>query len=243
MSGWIPDAALMTPEPMPLAVLYEDADLLVVDKPAGMVVHPAYRHLSGTLLNGILWYGRAWPRGSRPSIVGRLDKMTSGIVVVAKRAAMHRELQRALGAPDASKEYLALVAGAVDVGRGAIDLPLRRDPANRTRVVVAADGARSMTRFTCAASGPSVSLLRCRLVTGRMHQIRAHLAARGWPIVGDPIYGPRAGTAPSFPRQALHAHRVALTHPVTGERLQMQAPVPEDMRALLSVCGLSVPER
>jgi 23S rRNA pseudouridine1911/1915/1917 synthase len=165
-----------------------------------------------------------------------------------------------------------VVAGTVDADRGVLDLPLRRDPADRRRMIVSLDGAPSVTRFSHVASGflPShgfgevtpgrasratadgrtqargcvpVSLLRCSLVTGRMHQIRAHLLARGWPIVGDPIYGPDGGDAPPFPRQALHACRVALTHPRTRERLQVEAPLPDDMRALLAASGLGVCER
>jgi 23S rRNA pseudouridine1911/1915/1917 synthase len=243
----------MAPEEMPVRVLYEDAHLLVVDKPAGMVVHPTHRHLAGTMMNALLWYARTWPPTSRPSIVGRLDKLTSGLVVVAKTAAIHAALQRAWASNQTEKDYLALVYGRVSSARGVIELGLRRDPSDRRRVVASETmGAPSITRFERAgrAAAPRVglSLLRCRLVTGRTHQIRVHLAAKGWPIVGDPVYGsPRwreiddallAAALQRFPRQALHACRVALVHPVSQRRLLVESPVPPDLAELIAMSGL-----
>jgi 23S rRNA pseudouridine1911/1915/1917 synthase len=253
----LPSAAprrAMAAENIGLSILYEDDHLLALDKPAGLVVHPTYTHPEGTVMNALLWHARRWPTTDRPSIVGRLDKLTSGIVVVAKTAAVHAALQRAMASSHAEKDYLAVVYGRVSVARGQIDLRLGRDRRDRRRVVASADvGAPSLTRFVrvarVAAPRAGLSLLRCRLATGRTHQIRVHLAARGWPIVGDPAYGePRwsqiidpalASALRSFPRQALHSWRVALTHPVTHERLQLEAPVPRDVDDLLTVSGLS----
>lgn len=247
------DRPAMAAEDVPVRVLYEDAHMLVVDKPAGIVVHPTYRHPAGTMMNALLYYARAWPSSSRPSIVGRLDRLTSGLVVVAKTAAIHAALQRAWSARPCEKDYLALVYGRVRPARGDIDLGLRRDPGDRRRVVASPTlGAPSVTRFErigrAAAPPVGLSLLRCRLVTGRTHQIRVHLSAKGWPIVGDPVYGsPRwreiadAGLAASlhaFPRQALHAWRLAVTHPITHDTLRVEAPVPADLAGLIAIAGL-----
>jgi 23S rRNA pseudouridine1911/1915/1917 synthase len=243
-------------EDVRLDVLYEDEYLLALDKPAGVVVHPAYKNLTGTLMNALVWRARDWPSPARPSIVGRLDKLTSGIVVVAKTAAAHSALQRALAAPDAEKDYLAVVYGRVNRAAGNITCRLSRDPGDRRRVVASSTvGAESLTRFVrlarVSAARAGLTLLRCRLVTGRTHQIRVHLAARGWPVVGDPIYGePRwstvsdtalAATLRTFPRQALHARRLALIHPLTQTRLQIEAPLPPDFATLLTQTGLSIP--
>jgi 23S rRNA pseudouridine1911/1915/1917 synthase len=236
-----------------LRILYEDAHLVAVDKPAGVVMHPTYKNAAGTLLNALLWHARDWPPPARPSLVGRLDKLTSGVVVVAKNAAIHAALQRAMASQDSEKDYLAVVYGRVNVARGRIDLRLAKDRVDQRRVVASATaGAASLTRFErlarVAAPAAGLSLLRCRLVTGRTHQIRVHLAARGWPVVGDPVYGePRwsavaepslAALLRAFPRQALHAWRVGITHPVTGARLMLDAPVPDDIEELLSAAHL-----
>jgi 23S rRNA pseudouridine1911/1915/1917 synthase len=244
-------------------VLYEDGHLLIVSKPAGLVVHPTYKNKTGTLLDILLADPDRWPADARPSIVGRLDKLTSGIVVVAKTAAMHAALQRAWASRDAEKDYLAVVYGRVSEPSGTIDLRLRHDPVDRRMMVVSNegeappllenDGMSSVTRFErlAAVDAPraGLSLLRCRLVTGRRHQIRVHLAARGWPIIGDPQYGePRwsqidedalAATLQAFPRQALHAWRVAFAHPITRERVAIEAPVPRDLVDLMEVIGFS----
>jgi 23S rRNA pseudouridine1911/1915/1917 synthase len=225
-----------------LDVLYEDDHLLVLDKPAGVVVHPTYRHAGGTLMNALLWHARTWSDGQRPSLVGRLDKLTSGILIVAKSAAIHAALQREMTSRRSEKDYLAIVHGRVNVARGAIDLRLAIDGNDRRRMVASVSGGvPSLTQFVRIARGAELSLLRCRLVTGRRHQIRVHLAARGWPIVGDATYTARSanGKPWTFPRQALHAWRVAFTHPVTGERVAMEAPVPSEMEALIVSAGLS----
>ncbi|MDH4067194.1 MAG: RluA family pseudouridine synthase, partial [Acidobacteriota bacterium] len=235
------------PEPMALDVLFEDAHLLAVAKPAGLVVHPSYKHASGTLFNGLLWRAASWPSGDAPALLTRLDKMTSGVLLVAKRRAVVVALQREMKAERIEKDYLAVVCGAPAPVRGTIDLALDRDPWDRRKVTVTdRGGQRAVTRYerlaTSAPHGQAlpVSLLRCRLVTGRMHQIRVHLAHRGWPLVGDPTYGPAVPPVP-FPRQALHAWRVVLTHPVTQEALTIVAPLPEDMQSLLASLGLTTP--
>jgi 23S rRNA pseudouridine1911/1915/1917 synthase len=234
----------MFAEDVALEVLYEDDDLLAVNKAAGVVVHPTYKNATGTLMDELFWHAREWPVSQRPSFVSRLDKFTSGLIVVAKTAASHAALQRAMAASDAEKDYLAVVHGQIPVAEGEIDLRLSHDPGDRRRMVASGSvGAASLTLFTTLARvdapDPGLSLLRCRLVTGRTHQIRVHLAARGWPLVGDPVYG--AASAPhAFPRQALHAWRVAFTHPATGHRLHLEAPVPQDMDGLLTASGLRV---
>jgi 23S rRNA pseudouridine1911/1915/1917 synthase len=251
----VPDPRIMTAEDVLLDVLYEDDHLLALDKPAGVVVHPGYRNTEGTVLNALLWHARAWPAPQRPSIVGRLDKLTSGIVVVAKTAASHAALQRTMASTDTEKDYLALVYGRVKAARGQIDLRLGRHPIDRRKVVASARvGAPSLTRFEriarAAAPRTGLALVRCRLTTGRMHQIRVHLAARGWPIVGDRVYGePRwsevvdaalAAALRTFPRQALHAWRLACVHPVTRERLFLEAPLPRDFKGLLTAANLRI---
>jgi len=202
-----------------LEILFEDEWLLAIDKPAGLVVHPTYKNADGTLLDEL----RARDPAARLSVVGRLDKLTSGIVVVAKSAAAHAALQRSW--PEAEKDYLAVVRGCVEPARGEIAVPLGTDPADRRRRIVRGDGAPSTTLFERIKYDPSSnrSLVRCRLVTGRRHQIRVHLASRGWPIVGDAVYGE---ALEGFPRHALHAWRVAVRHPETGERLSIAAPIP-----------------
>jgi 23S rRNA pseudouridine1911/1915/1917 synthase len=207
-----------------LEILFEDECLLAVNKPAGLVVHPAYRNLDGTLLDEL----RARDPLARLSLVGRLDKLTSGIVVLAKNAATHAAVQRSWHA--AEKDYLAVVSGCVDPPQGRIDLPLGTDPSDRRRRIVRPEGAASVTEFERLDYDASSrrSLLRCRLMTGRRHQIRVHLAARGWPIVGDAVYGEALD---GFARHALHAWRLALPHPAGGT-FTVSAPVPETFLSL-----------
>lgn len=252
-AGDATEPAAMVAEDSPVDVLYEDHDLLVVNKPAGVVVHPSYKNTTGTTLNFLLWHARGWPAGQRPSLVGRLDKGTSGILLVARTAAVHTALQRAMASSTAEKEYLAVVYGRVNVARGEIDLRLGHDPLDRRRMVASATrGAPSLTRFErvarVAAPRGGLSLVRCRLVTGRTHQIRVHLSARGWPLIGDLKYGePRwsqiadpslAATLRAFSRPALHASRLAFTHPVTRSRMVIEAPLPRDFQDLLDATGL-----
>ena len=216
---------------MPLPILFEDDDLMIVDKPAGLVVHPTYKNPDGTLLDAIT------ARGGRPSVVGRLDRFTSGIVLIAKRPAVHAALQRALASAASEKTYLAIVRGTAE-GRGAIELPLASDPDDRRRRVVSSGGAPSVTMFerleTGTLDGSTVSLLQCRLITGRRHQIRVHLAARGWPVLGDTVYGEALD---GFTRLALHAWRVAFDHPRTRERVAITCGEPVEFRELMARCG------
>jgi 23S rRNA pseudouridine1911/1915/1917 synthase len=231
---------------LPIQILYEDDHLLAVNKPAGLVAHPSYKHPNGTLMNALLWRARHWQPDERPSLVGRLDKLTSGVVIVARTTAIHAALQRELSSRRATKDYLALSYG-VTPHQGVIDLKLSRDARDRRRVVAASSaGMASVTEFerlsTCKATPVGLSLLRCILVTGRMHQIRVHLSASGWPLVGDPVYGDDrwkriadsglGGRLGALARQALHAWRVSFSHPVTRERLLIEAPVPEELRRL-----------
>lgn len=245
--------APVLPEAGPLDCLFEDEHLLIVNKPAGVVSHPTFLHPGGSLLNVVLHHARAWTPGQRPSLVGRLDKLTSGALVVAKTTEAHARLQRTLASSFSEKSYLAVVYGPVERERGTIDLRLRRHPDDRRRVIAAADaGLASITRFErlalADAGGCPVALMRCQLVTGRMHQVRVHMAASGWPLVGDPKYGEprwqqcadeRQRTAlERFPRQALHSWRTAFEHPFTQQQIAVEAPLPDDMRGLMDTCGL-----
>jgi RluA family pseudouridine synthase len=222
------------PEPLDLHVVYEDEWVMALDKPAGMVVHPTYRNSSGTLLNGVLWHVRDRVDAS-PGILTRLDKDTSGLVVIGLTSSVHAAMQRDGAAGRLQKEYLAVVRGVPEPPEGRITLPLGRDTADRRVVVVRDDGQQCETRYRTiggtdqgSAIG-TLSLLSCEPVTGRTHQIRVHLAASGWPIVGDRVYGL---ADPLMVRQALHAWKVALPHPATRQRLEFEAPVPEDLRVL-----------
>jgi 23S rRNA pseudouridine1911/1915/1917 synthase len=208
-----------------LEILHEDEWLIAVDKPAGMVVHPTYRNVDGTLLDEL----RARHSGDSLAVVGRLDKLTSGVVLLAKSAEIHAALQKYWHA--AEKDYLAIVDGDVGLERGEIELPLGTDPADRRRRMVRPDGAPSLTRFERLAHSSAIgrSLLRCRLVTGRRHQIRVHLAARGWPIVGDALYGT---ARVDLARHALHAWRLSLRHPASRVPLGFEAPVPKELVSL-----------
>ena len=219
-------------EDLPLDVRYEDDLLLVVNKPAGQVAHPALGNPSGTLLNALAGYARGrWS----PALVSRLDKGTSGVVLVAKNKATHAALQRLSNDDAIAKEYLAVVSGKPPA-RGTIDLALDRDPWDRRRVTVRdRGGVPSVTRFqrlkwVALAPDRFLSLLRCRLVTGRMHQIRVHLAAKGWPILGDAAYGV---TFAGIDRQALHASRLTFVHPDRGSEVDVSAPPPADIAGLL----------
>ena len=233
--GGIPARARPAPESLQLDVLHEDDDLIAINKPSGLVVHPSYRNTTGTLMNGLLAVAQAWPKGSSPALLGRLDKLTSGIVLVTKRPAVYAQLQRAMAANRIDKDYLAIVCGKPTPLRGTIDLALDRDPWDRRRVTVTDRGGQpSVTKYERLATTGTFSTVRCRLITGRTHQIRVHLAAKRWPIVGDATYG-----IPSpFPRQALHAWRLTFRQPTTGRELSIEAPIPGDMRALAAELGL-----
>jgi len=209
---------------MAIAVLYADQWLMAVDKPAGVVVHPTYKNWSGTLLNGLL------SRVAEPRIVTRLDKDTSGVVLVALSADVHKRIQRDTAAGRVKKEYLAIVCGTPAPPRGSIDAPLARSGADRRRVVVDAGGQHSLTEYDVVSTSNGAALVRCELATGRTHQIRVHLASRGWPVAGDLVYG---APHPDLTRQALHAWRVTLPHPITRDTLTLEAPFPSELQRLV----------
>ena len=221
------------PEAMALAIVYEDAHLLVLNKPVGLVVHPAAGHWSGTLLNGLLAHHAAAAGLPRAGIVHRLDKDTSGLMVVAKTLPAMTALVRQIAAREVRRNYLALAHGAVSWKSLQIEAPIARDPGSRLRMAVVAGGKPARTDVTRLAVyadlGASVSALRCTLHTGRTHQIRVHLASRGHPLLGDVLYGGRP--ALGMQRQALHAAELALAHPADGRAMAWAAPLPADLAA------------
>jgi 23S rRNA pseudouridine1911/1915/1917 synthase len=217
-------------------VAYEDDDLIVVDKPAGVVVHPAPGHPTGTLAQALA--GRAaGGEGFRPGIVHRLDRDTSGLLVVAKSEEIHRALQEQLRRREIKREYLALVEGRPDARSGTIDAPIGRDRGSRTVMSTRTDKPReAVTHFEIAEELPRTTLLRVRLLTGRTHQIRAHLAAIGHPVCGDPVYGGGgSGGRLSLTRQFLHASNLLFSHPRTGERVDCESKLPADLLRTLEV--------
>jgi len=250
----VPEAAPSTAvaEDIPLTIVYEDPDLVVVDKPAGMVVHPAAGHDSGTLVNALLHRIKdlSGIGGElRPGIVHRLDKGTSGLMVVAKNDHAHESLSRQFAEREVEKEYGALVWGVVQAGRR-IDLPIGRDPNDRQKMSARSRRARhAVTRITRARHYRGVTLCQVAIQTGRTHQIRVHLSAIGHPIVGDATYGGRkariaADLRPvlSLERPFLHAHRLVFTHPTDGRRMEFESPLPQDLQAVLDAIEALQPE-
>ncbi|MBS0560946.1 MAG: RluA family pseudouridine synthase [Proteobacteria bacterium] len=251
----VPPALPAAPQPqaIPLMVLYEDADLIVIDKPAGLVVHPAPGNQEGTLVNALLAHCGDSLTGiggeRRPGIVHRLDKDTSGVMVAAKTEQALGVLSAAFAARDLDRAYLALCWGLPNPPAGEIEGAIGRDPRDRKRMAVVARGGKpALTRYATRRSwDAAVALLECRLATGRTHQIRVHLAARGHPLVGDPVYLRRIPAAAAkvppelrmrlldFPRQALHAARLGFRHPRTGREMAFESPLPADMAALLAL--------
>jgi 23S rRNA pseudouridine1911/1915/1917 synthase len=243
----------LQPEDLQLPVLYEDEELLVIDKPAGIAVHPGAGRYHGTVVHGLL-YQVANLRGVggelRPGIVHRLDKDTSGCLVVAKTERALRDLQGQFKARQVEKRYRALVHGAPP-DRGEIDAPLARHPKDRKRFSSRAPkGRQALTRFTVLARAPRAAFLDVELLTGRTHQIRAHFADTGWPLFCDRLYGGTRREGPKAPpavrraaealgRQGLHAFRLAFAHPLTGKRIACEAPLPADLRAALHELGIA----
>lgn len=231
-------AARPLPEAIPLQIVYEDDRLLVVNKPAGLVTHPAPGHATGTLVNALLAHApdlEETDNSQRPGIVHRLDKDTSGLLVIAKDAATHTALAAQMKDHAMVKRYIALVEGRVDPAQGEIEAPIGRDPRQRQRMAIVSEargGRASRTRFRTLKSLPGRTLLEVQLDTGRTHQIRVHLAAVHHPVVGDPIYG--RAQPPQPPRQFLHAGRLEFRHPWTGEWLVFDAPLPDDLTAFLA---------
>lgn len=215
------------PEEIPLAVLYEDADLVVIDKPAGMVVHPAAGHWAGTAVNALLHHcGELSVIGGehRPGIVHRLDRETSGCLVVAKNDAAHQALAKQFASRTVRKVYLAIAAGPFRQTSGEIDAPIGRHPSDRKKMAVLEKGRAARTSWRVLQELSAGVLVECTLHSGRTHQIRVHLKHLGHPLLGDVVYGKRGG----FARQMLHAWQLGFTHPRTGERVECVAPVPED---------------
>ena len=235
-------------EDLPLDVLWEDDDLLVLTKPPGLVIHPAAGNPSGTLVNALLAHceNLSGIGGvQRPGIVHRLDKDTSGLMVVAKSDHAHVALSLAFRRRQVSKTYLAICYGVPTEGETVIEAPIGRHPRERRHMAVVADGRPSRTIVTVEERLAGTAFTSCRLVTGRTHQIRVHLAHIGHAVVGDPAYSGRQwrnltnprhqAACSSFPRQALHAGKLAFTHPRTGEEVRFESPLPEDMAGLLAV--------
>jgi len=223
-----PESRAFRPEVMPLAIVHEDAHLLVVDKPAGLVVHPAAGNWSGTLLNGLLAHHAGAASLPRAGIVHRLDKDTSGLMVVAKSLVAMTALTRAIAAREVHRQYLALCHGVLPAQPFSIDAPIARDPVSRVRMAVVPGGRAARTDVQCLGAGQGISAARCTLHTGRTHQIRVHLASRGHPLIADALYGGRP--ALGLQRQALHAQRLAFVHPVSGQALDLRSPLPDDLR-------------
>jgi 23S rRNA pseudouridine1911/1915/1917 synthase len=241
----IPAAAPSLPEPeeLPLRIIYQDPHIVVLDKPAGMVVHPAAGHRGGTLVNALLHHVKDLSGiggETRPGIVHRLDRGTSGVMVVAKNDRAHQELSRQFSDREVEKEYIALVWGVVQAGRR-IDAPIGRDPGDRQKMSTRARRARhAVTRVTFAKHYKGVSLLKVAIATGRTHQIRVHLSAIGHPIVGDATYGgvhrrtaANLRAVQRLERPFLHSARLAFTHPGDGRRVEFDSPLPPDLQHVL----------
>jgi 23S rRNA pseudouridine1911/1915/1917 synthase len=234
-----PPPEVLEPEPITLSVVHEDADVLVLDKPAGLVVHPGAGHARGTLAAAALAHapgiaGVGGPR--RPGIVHRLDKDTSGLLVMAKTQGAYDSLTRQLAARTVRRVYLAIVHGRVTAAEGVIDRPLGRDPRDRKRMAVrpAGQGRRAVTRWRVLERFSNFTLLEARLETGRTHQIRVHVAALGHPVAGDAIYGGRSRSPVPIEGLALHATALAFEHPVTQQRMEFASALPSRMEGLLS---------
>jgi 23S rRNA pseudouridine1911/1915/1917 synthase len=258
-TGWVftvetpPPAAGPTPEDVPFDIVYQDEHLVVVDKPAGLVVHPGAGRTSGTLVSGLLSrVGTLASLGSplRPGIVHRLDKDTSGLLVVARTDLAYQSLTAQIASRKAGREYLALVCGHMKATTGEIDAAIGRSRSDRTRMTVDRRGRAALTRYTVAQQAGPCDLVQLRLGSGRTHQIRVHLRHIGKPVLGDPVYGGRGAWAQGLdpaarqkvqsalallPRQALHATRLSFDHPADGRSLSFESPLPEDMKRALEV--------
>jgi 23S rRNA pseudouridine1911/1915/1917 synthase len=248
----VPQAAPAHNEPqdIPLTVVFEDEHLLVVDKPAGLVVHPAAGNLDRTLVNALLHHCGGSLSGiggvARPGIVHRIDKDTSGLLVVAKTDVAHEGLAKQFAAHSIDRRYLAIVSGVPKASEGIVDAPLARSAVNRKKIAIVEGkrGKRAVTHWKRLNVLNGAALVECRLETGRTHQVRAHMASIGHPLVGDPVYG-RSGKTHGkilkelqFYRQALHAAELGFTHPVTKHRLSFSSPMPSDMQELFNALGV-----
>ncbi|MGR4070025.1 23S rRNA pseudouridine(1911/1915/1917) synthase RluD [Halomonas sp. LR3S48] len=243
LAATLEEDARFEPEAIPLDIVHEDEQVLVIDKPAGLVVHPAAGNRDGTLLNALLHHCPSLATVPRAGIVHRLDKDTTGLMVVAKTLAAQTALVEQLQARTVSREYDAVCVGVMTTG-GTVDAPIGRHPKDRKRQAVHASGKPAVTHFRVVERFRTHTHVRCRLETGRTHQIRVHLAHRRFPLVGDPVYGGRlklpAGANDElknllreFPRQALHARKLAFLHPGSGEPVEFRAPLPDDLLLLI----------
>ena len=227
-------ATELVPEDIPLDIVYEDDDVIVVNKPQGMVVHPAPGHPDHTLVNALLYHSPLSTINGefRPGIVHRIDKDTSGLLMVAKNDHAHQSLAAQLKAKTNLREYVALVHGVIKEETGTIDAPLGRSPKDRKKQAIVADGRSAVTHFKVLKRYQHYTLISCRLETGRTHQIRVHLQSIGHPLVGDPLYGPKKTIAGHG--QFLHAKLLGFEHPTTGEMMQFEAPLPPIFKATLA---------
>ena len=245
-----PAPAHNEPQDIPLTIIFEDEHLLVIDKPAGLVVHPAAGNFDGTLVNALLHHCGGSLSGiggvARPGIVHRIDKDTSGLLVVAKTDVAHEGLAKQFAAHSIDRRYLAIVNGVPKVKQGAVEAPLARSAANRKKIAIVEGGRgkRAVTHWRRLDVLKDAALVECRLETGRTHQVRVHMASIGHPLVGDPVYG-RAGKTHGkilkelqFQRQALHAAELGFTHPATKHRLSFTSPMPPDMQELFNALGI-----
>jgi 23S rRNA pseudouridine1911/1915/1917 synthase len=245
-----PATAHNEPQDIPLKVVFEDEHLLVVDKPAGLVVHPAAGNLDGTLVNALLHHCEGSLSGiggvARPGIVHRIDKDTSGLLVVAKTDVAHEGLAKQFAAHLIDRRYLAMVSGIPKASEGTVDAPLARSTTNRKKIAIVEGGRgkRAVTHWQRRDVLRDAALVECRLETGRTHQVRVHMASLGHPLLGDPVYG-RSGKTHGkllkelgFQRQALHAAKLGFTHPVTKHRLSFSSPMPPDMQELFDALGV-----
>ena len=234
----IPEAAPVDiqPEPMNLDIVYEDSDLLIVNKPVGLVVHPAHGHYSGTLVNGLLAHctDLSGINGKmRPGIVHRIDKDTSGLLMIAKNDLAHQHLAEQLKAHSIKRAYYALVQGVISEPAGLVDAPIGRHEVDRKKMAVTFKNSKeARTHYYVKERFAKNTFIECRLETGRTHQIRVHMAYLGHPLVGDPLYGTRKNNL-DFPGQALHAYALGFVHPRTGEELYFEAPIPEHFQSVL----------
>lgn len=232
-----PEPLDVKPENIPLDIVYEDSDVVVVNKPRGMVVHPAPGHLTGTLVNGLLYHCNDLSGINgvmRPGIVHRIDKDTSGLLMVAKNDRAHHSLAKQLKAKTTERRYRAIVHGVFTHDQGTVDAPIGRDKTNRKKMAVTDKNSKeAVTHFSVIETFPDYSYVECELETGRTHQIRVHMAFTNHPVAGDPKYGPKKTL--NIEGQALHAAVIGFEHPLTGKHLQFEAPLPEDMDKLLEL--------
>ena len=233
-----PATAAFVPESRHLVTVHEDDHLLIIDKPAGLVVHPGSGNWSGTMLNALLHHCPQLAQVPRAGIVHRLDKDTSGLLAVAKTITAQTHLVRQLAARTVGRTYQALVVGDVEHG-AQVDAPIGRHPVHRTRMAVTRSGRAARTSYQPLERFGSATLLECKLDTGRTHQIRVHLASISHPLLGDPVYGPRSARLPAgiaeLKRQALHAQRLELEHPASGQRVAWVSPLPHDLERVLAI--------